>query len=226
VNRRLFLATFLGMAASVRAAGRVTVRRILRLKARLGLHRNRYVDPDLLPVKVASKAHLAQAALSYVRSRADRLGLPLHFYQKMDIHMHIPEGAIPKDGPSAGITMATSIVSALIKKPVKRKVAMTGEITLRGRVLPIGGLKEKLIAAQRGKVERVIIPKDNEKDLKDIPAKVLKAMEIIPVEHMDEVLKHALVLEDPETLFKPAPEAECTPFYLEERPKAPEMIAH
>jgi ATP-dependent Lon protease len=167
----------------------------------------------------------AQAALSYVRSRADRLGLPLHFYQKMDIHMHIPEGAIPKDGPSAGITMATSIVSALIKKAVKRKVAMTGEITLRGRVLPIGGLKEKLIAAQRGKVERVIIPKDNEKDLKDIPAKVLKSMEIIPVEHMDEVLKLALVLDDPEALFQPAPEVECTPFYLEV-PKAPEMIAH
>ncbi|MBI5586521.1 MAG: endopeptidase La [Deltaproteobacteria bacterium] len=170
----------------------------------------------------------AQAALSYVRSRAERLGLPLNFYQKMDIHMHIPEGAIPKDGPSAGITIATSIVSALIKKAVKRKVAMTGEITLRGRVLPIGGLKEKLIAAQRGKVERVIIPKDNEKDLKDIPVKVLKSMEIIPVEHMDEVLKAALVLEDPETLFKPAPEGECLPFYLEEQlPKAPtEMIAH
>jgi ATP-dependent Lon protease len=169
----------------------------------------------------------AQAALSYVRSRAERLGLPLNFYQKMDIHMHIPEGAIPKDGPSAGITIATSIVSALIKKAVKRKVAMTGEITLRGRVLPIGGLKEKLIAAQRGKVERVIIPKDNEKDLKDIPAKVLKSMEIIPVEHMDEVLKAALVLDDPETLFKPIPEGECLPFYLEEGlPKAPEMIAH
>ena len=169
----------------------------------------------------------AQAALSYVRSRADRLGLPLNFYQKMDIHMHIPEGAIPKDGPSAGITIATSIVSALIKKAVRRKVAMTGEITLRGRVLPIGGLKEKLIAAQRGKVERVIIPKDNEKDLKDIPPKVLKTMEIIPVEHMDEVLKAALVLEDPEALFKPTPEGECTPFYLEEvAPQAPEMIAH
>jgi ATP-dependent Lon protease len=169
----------------------------------------------------------AQAALSYVRSRADRLGLPLNFYQKMDIHMHIPEGAIPKDGPSAGITIATSIVSALIKKAVRRKVAMTGEITLRGRVLPIGGLKEKLIAAQRGKVERVIIPKDNEKDLKDIPPKVLKTMEIIPVEHMDEVLKAALVLEDPEALFKPAPEGECTPFYLEEvAAQSPEMIAH
>jgi ATP-dependent Lon protease len=169
----------------------------------------------------------AQAALSYVRSRADRLGLPLHFYQKMDIHMHIPEGAIPKDGPSAGITMATSIVSALIKKAVKRKVAMTGEITLRGRVLPIGGLKEKLIAAQRGKVKRVIIPKDNEKDLRDIPAKILKTMEIIPVEHMDEVLKQALVLEDPESLFTPVPEKECTPFYLDEvKPPVPEMIAH
>jgi ATP-dependent Lon protease len=168
----------------------------------------------------------AQAALSYVRSRAERLGLPLNFYQKMDIHMHIPEGAIPKDGPSAGITIATSIVSALIKKAVKRKVAMTGEITLRGRVLPIGGLKEKLIAAQRGKVERVIIPKDNEKDLKDIPPKVLKTMEIIPVENMDEVLRAALVLEDPGSLFKPAPEGECTPFYLEEVPVPAEVVAH
>ncbi len=168
----------------------------------------------------------AQAALSYVRSRAERLGLPINFYQKMDIHIHIPEGAIPKDGPSAGITIATSIVSALLKNPVKRKVAMTGEITLRGRVLPIGGLKEKLIAAQRGKVERVIIPKDNEKDLKDIPSKVLKTMEIIPVEHMDEVLRAALVLEDPATLFKPVPEGECTPFYLEEVPVSPEVMAH
>jgi ATP-dependent Lon protease len=168
----------------------------------------------------------AQAALSYVRSRAERLGLPINFYQKMDIHIHIPEGAIPKDGPSAGITIATSIVSALLKKPVKRKVAMTGEITLRGRVLPIGGLKEKLIAAQRGKVKTVIIPKDNEKDLKDIPAKVLKTLEIFPVESMDEVLRQALVLPDPEKLFKEMPEGECRPFYREEVPVPPEVVAH
>ena len=168
----------------------------------------------------------AQAALSYVRSRAERLGLPLNFYQKMDIHIHIPEGAIPKDGPSAGITIATSIVSALLKNPVKRKVAMTGEITLRGRVLPIGGLKEKLIAAQRGRVKTVIIPKDNEKDLKDIPSRVLKSMEIFPVENMDEVLRQALVLTDPESLFKELPEGEARPFYREEVPVSPEVMAH
>jgi ATP-dependent Lon protease len=168
----------------------------------------------------------AQAALSYVRSRAERLGLPINFYQKMDIHIHIPEGAIPKDGPSAGITIATSIVSALLKIPVKRKVAMTGEITLRERVLPIGGLKEKLIAAQRGKVKTVIIPKDNEKDLKDIPSRVLKSMEIFPVENMDEVLRQALVLTDPESLFKELPEGEARPFYREEVPVSPEVMAH
>jgi ATP-dependent Lon protease len=168
----------------------------------------------------------AQAALSYVRSRADQLNLPRNFYQKMDIHIHIPEGAIPKDGPSAGITIATSIVSALLRKPVKRKVAMTGEITLRGRVLPIGGLKEKLIAAHRGKVKTVIIPKENEKDLKDIPVKILKALEIIPVEHMDEVLKSALVVEDPEGLFKEKQEEGALPFYHEEPPVPQEITAH
>jgi ATP-dependent Lon protease len=168
----------------------------------------------------------AQAALSYVRSRAERLGLPINFYQKMDIHIHIPEGAIPKDGPSAGITIATSIVSALLKNPVKRKVAMTGEITLRGRVLPIGGLKEKLIAAQRGRVKTVIIPKENEKDLKDIPAKVLKSLEIFPVENMDDVLRQALVLADPEKLFKELPEGDVRPFYVEEVPVPAEVVAH
>lgn len=168
----------------------------------------------------------AQAALSYVRSRAERLGLPRNFYQKMDIHMHIPEGAIPKDGPSAGITIATSMVSALLRKSVKRKVAMTGEITLRGRVLPIGGLKEKLIAAHRGKVKTVIIPKENEKDLKDIPSRILKALEIVPVEHMDDVLKTALVLDDPELLFKEKPEEEALPFFHEEPPVPSEITAH
>jgi ATP-dependent Lon protease len=168
----------------------------------------------------------AQAALSYVRSRAERLGLPRNFYQKMDIHIHIPEGAIPKDGPSAGITIGTSIVSALVRKAVKRKVAMTGEITLRGRVLPIGGLKEKIIAAHRGKVKTVIIPKENEKDLKDIPSRILNALEIVPVEHMDEVLKTALVLEDPECLFKECQDEEPTPFFQEEVPAASELTAH
>jgi ATP-dependent Lon protease len=144
----------------------------------------------------------------------------------MDVHIHIPEGAIPKDGPSAGITIATSIVSALVKKAVKRKIAMTGEITLRGRVLPIGGLKEKIIAAHRGKIRGVIIPKENEKDLKEIPPKILKSMEILAVEHMDEVLKQALVLDDPETLFKEPTEEAGPSFFQEEASVAPEITAH
>jgi ATP-dependent Lon protease len=144
----------------------------------------------------------AQAALSYVRSRGPRLGLNEHFYRKVDIHIHVPEGATPKDGPSAGITLTTSIVSALLKKPVRRDLAMTGEITLRGRVLPIGGLKEKIMAAHRGNIKTVLIPKENEKDLKDIPTRIQKAVNIISVENMDEVLEHAIVLGESESLFK------------------------
>ncbi len=144
----------------------------------------------------------AHAAVSYVRSRADHLLIDEKFYRKFDIHIHIPEGAIPKDGPSAGISMCTSLVSALTKHPVHRDMAMTGEITLRGRVLPIGGLKEKLIAAHRGGVKRVIIPKENEKDLKDVPRSITSQMDILFVEHMDEVLTHALITREGESLFK------------------------
>lgn len=138
-----------------------------------------------------------QAAMSYVRSRAERLGLERGFHQKVDIHIHVPEGATPKDGPSAGIAISTAIVSALIRKPVKHDVAMTGEITLRGRVLPIGGLKEKILAAHRGKVKTVIIPHENEKDLKDIRDSILKDIKIKLVEHMDDVLDAAIVSDTP-----------------------------
>ena len=150
----------------------------------------------------------AQAAVTYVRSRAEILGLDKDFYQKVDLHIHLPEGAIPKDGPSAGISMATAIASALMKVPVKKDVAMTGEITLRGRVLPIGGLKEKLFAAHRGQIRTVLIPKENEKDLKEISKKVTKDLNIITVEHMDDVLRHALAMDNPEKLFKKKSEKE------------------
>jgi ATP-dependent Lon protease len=133
------------------------------------------------------------AAMSYVRSRATSFGLKPTLFDKRDIHVHVPEGATPKDGPSAGIAMATSIVSVLTGIPVRRDVAMTGEITLRGRVLPIGGLKEKLLAALRAGVTTVFIPKDNEKDLADIPDNVKKGLTIKAVSHVDEVISTALV---------------------------------
>jgi ATP-dependent Lon protease len=139
--------------------------------------------------------------MSYVRSRAESFGREREFYAKVDIHVHFPEGAIPKDGPSAGITMATALVSALLRIPVRRDIAMTGEITLRGRVLPIGGLKDKILAAHRADIFTVVIPKENRKDLKDIPKRVLKVMKIIAVEHVDEVLRNALALADPATFL-------------------------
>ncbi len=142
----------------------------------------------------------AKAALSYVRSRADVLGLDPRFHRKIDLHVHVPAGATPKDGPSAGITLATSITSALLGIPVRNDVAMTGEISLRGRVLPIGGLREKLLAARRSGIRKVIMPRDNEKDLKEVPDEVLRDLEIVFVEHVDEVLPQALAA-TPEEIF-------------------------
>jgi len=147
-----------------------------------------------------------KAALSVVRARADVLGLPEDFHQKLDLHVHVPEGATPKDGPSAGIGMVTALVSALAKVPVRAEVAMTGEITLRGRVLPIGGLKEKLLAALRGGITTVIIPEENEKDLADIPKNVTRDLKIIPVKWIDQVLDVAL--ERPLTPRSPTSEGE------------------
>ncbi len=147
----------------------------------------------------------AQAAMSYVRSRAEALGLESDFYQKVDVHVHFPE-FVRKDGPSAGVTMATSLASALIKVPVKRDLAMTGEITLRGRVMPIGGVKEKLLAAHRSGITTVIIPKENRKDLREVPRRVLKTTRVVLVDHMDDVLREALCLPMPEALFGPSRE--------------------
>jgi ATP-dependent Lon protease len=134
----------------------------------------------------------AQAAFSYVRSKAEELGIDPEFHEKKDIHIHVPEGAVPKDGPSAGITMATALVSALTGKPIRKEVGMTGEITLRGRVLPIGGLKEKTLSAHRAGLTKIICPKENEKDLDDIPESVRAELEFVLVSHVDEVLQHAL----------------------------------
>jgi len=134
----------------------------------------------------------AQAAMSYIRSRAKDFGLKENFYADVDIHIHVPEGAIPKDGPSAGITMAVALTSALTRVPVCRDVAMTGEVTLRGRVLQIGGLKEKLLAASRFGITTVIVPKSNAKDIKEFEHELDKSLKIVYVEHMDSVLKEAL----------------------------------
>jgi ATP-dependent Lon protease len=167
------------------------------------------VGGEILPIEVTlmpGKGHLtltgklgdvmqesARAALSWVRSKAEDFGIPRDFNRRLDVHIHVPEGAIPKDGPSAGITIATALISALTKVAVRRDVAMTGEITLRGKVLPIGGVKEKLLAAHRIGVTTVILPRENEKDLSDVPKVVLEAMTVELVEYVEEVLKIALV---------------------------------
>jgi len=134
-----------------------------------------------------------QAAMSFVKARAPAFGVKPSIFARKDIHVHLPEGAVPKDGPSAGVGMVTAMISTLTGIAVRRDVAMTGEVTLRGRVLPIGGLKEKLLAALRGGIGTVLIPSENEKDLAEIPASVKEALEIVPVQHVDEVLARALV---------------------------------
>ena len=133
-----------------------------------------------------------QAALSYIRSRWEKFGLKKDFFHNFDIHVHVPEGAVPKDGPSAGLAIATAMLSALTKTPFRRDVAMTGEITLRGRALEIGGVKEKVIAAHRAGIKTIILPKDNKKDLEDIPDYILKGLKFVYVENLDEVLPVAL----------------------------------
>jgi len=152
--------------------------------------------------------------LSYARSRADQLRLAPDFYEKLDIHIHVPAGATPKDGPSAGVTMACALISALTRIPVRRDVAMTGEITLRGKVLPIGGLKEKSIAALRAHMKKIVIPEANKKDLMEIPKNIKRRLKFVPVTHMDEVLKEALArspfeetkkLKAPKTGLAPSP---------------------
>jgi ATP-dependent Lon protease len=153
----------------------------------------------------------AQAAMSYVRSKANDYHIPKNFTRTTDVHVHIPEGAIPKDGPSAGITLATALVSALSQVPVRKDVAMTGEITLRGKVLPIGGVKEKVLGAHRAGLKTILLPRDNEKDLADIPKNVLDTLDIYMVDTMDEVLKIALAGPLPATIAAATPDAEVQP---------------
>jgi ATP-dependent Lon protease len=161
-----------------------------------------------------------QAALSVVRSRARTLGIAANFYEKCDLHIHLPEGATPKDGPSAGIGICTAMVSALTGIPVRADVAMTGEITLRGEVLPIGGLKEKLLAAQRGGIKVVLIPEENTKDLVEIPDNVKNKLDIHPVKWIEQVL--ALALEHkPEPLAEPEVAAVTSPAVITETGTSP-----
>jgi ATP-dependent Lon protease len=172
----------------------------------------------------------ARTAVSVIRSRADRFGLPKDFHKRLDVHLHVPEGAIPKDGPSAGITMATALLSVLSGIPVRSDVAMTGEITLRGKVLPIGGVKEKLLAAHRAGIRKIILPRDNEKDISEIPEEILKELSIELVEKVEEVFDIALLA--PLARISPAEVAPVvdaeplTPDVTEPGPVAGESIAH
>jgi ATP-dependent Lon protease len=150
----------------------------------------------------------ARAALSFVRSRAESLGIDTEVFEKTDVHVHVPEGSIPKDGPSAGITIASSLVSAFTRVPVRADVAMTGEITLRGNVIPVGGIKQKVLAAYRAGIREVILPEENEKDLEEIPEDVRAEMTYRFVQHMDAVLSHALVADVEAAMAGPAPDGE------------------
>ena len=161
-----------------------------------------------------------QAAMSYIRSRTEQLHIAPDFYKTKDIHVHFPEGAVPKDGPSAGITVCTAMVSALTNQPVRRDLAMTGEISIRGRVLPIGGLKEKTMAALRNGIHTVIIPKDNEKDLAEIDQTVRRALNFIPVEHVDAVLRCAIELRMGEKRESSAGPTDCL-IPIKDAPKKP-----
>ena len=164
------------------------------------------------------------AAASYVRSRAVGFGIEPPLFDRRDIHVHVPEGATPKDGPSAGVAMATVIVSMLTGIPVKRDIAMTGEITLRGRILPIGGLKEKLLAALRGGIKKVLIPEDNAKDLADISNSVKNGLEIVPVSRMEEVLAHALIRQPKSIVWEEDGKAPAAPIAGDD--DAAGIIAH
>jgi ATP-dependent Lon protease len=167
-----------------------------------------------------------QAAESYVKSRAAEFGIKPTIFERKDIHVHVPEGATPKDGPSAGIAMVTAIVSTLSGIPVHPDVAMTGEVTLRGRVLPIGGLKEKLLAALRGNIKKVLIPEENEKDLADVPDNVKKGLEIIPCRTVDDVLKHALTVAPTPIEWKEPDDAPVESLSKDNQGDRPDVLTH
>ena len=135
----------------------------------------------------------AKAGISYIRSVSDKLGIEKDFYKTYDIHIHVPEGAVPKDGPSAGVTMCTAVISTLTKTPVRRDVAMTGEISLRGKVMPVGGIREKVLAAHRAGIKKILLPRENERDIDDIPQTVRKQLEFVLIDHVDQALEEALV---------------------------------